>query len=200
MSSPPGRQTLAPTDPDRTVEPPMTVQTAEPPASRSALAWGRFALAAPALAVFGAARLATPAWAYLATMRPDDTPRVHPVTPILTPGRLFVFMEPNSPKGHDLRIHPWYALHNAVADMNGSGGEFAISGAAVLVDSPTVRAEAAEAAPYEPADRYILFELLVAEVRCKGYGDVDLPEPRRWNLAATRSVRSAGPAVRMETR
>ena len=30
------------------------------------------------------------------------------------------------------------------------------------------------------ADRYVLFELRPTEVRCNGYGDVTLPERRRW--------------------
>jgi hypothetical protein len=191
---------------DSTLELPMNA--VEPTESPQVVPWGQFASTAPALAGFGAARLADPHWAYLATVRPDGSPRVHPVTPILTPDRLLVFMEPTSPKGHDLRARPWYALHNAVPDMNGTGGEFAVNGAAVLVDSPSVRMAAAQAAPYDPADRYVLFELLLAEVQCKGYGDVSLPEPRRWrcpdptgrNLAAARTVRWAGLAVRMETR
>jgi hypothetical protein len=36
------------------------------------------------------------------------------------------------------------------------------------------------AASYDPADRYLLFELRPTEVRCNGYGDVALPERRRW--------------------
>jgi hypothetical protein len=38
----------------------------------------------------------------------------------------------------------------------------------------------AAAASYEAADRYVLFELTVSEARCNGYGDVALPDPRRW--------------------
>jgi hypothetical protein len=43
-------------------------------------------------------------------------------------------------------------------------------------------AERLRAAPasYEPDDRYVLFELRPTEVRCNGYGDVELPVQRRW--------------------
>ena len=41
-------------------------------------------------------------------------------------------------------------------------------------------ATVAAAASYDPADRYVLFELRPTEVRCNGYGDVELPEHRRW--------------------
>jgi hypothetical protein len=37
------------------------------------------------------------------------------------------------------------------------------------------------AASYEPAERYVLFELLVGAARANGYGDVTLPQPRRWS-------------------
>ena len=57
----------------------------------------------PELAAFGSARL-NGRVAYLATVRKDGSPRVHPMTPIIGEGHLFVFMEPTSPKGHDLRL------------------------------------------------------------------------------------------------
>lgn len=141
--------------------------------------WSEFEAAAPQLAAFGAGRLAIPP-AYLATVRGSGAPRVHPVTPIVGDGGLYLFMEPTSPKGRDIRERGWYALHNGVPDTLGTGGEFSVGGRAVLVDDPGGRAAAARAASYEPADRYVLFELMVMEARCNGYGDVPLPEPRHW--------------------
>lgn len=141
--------------------------------------WGDFAAAEPELAAFGAGRLVV-APAYLATVRSDGRPRVHPVTPVVTADGLYLFMEPTSPKGRDLRERGWFALHNGVPDADGSGGEFAVSGTGRAVDDQAVRAIAVEAATYEPADRYVLFELRVSEARCNGYGDVELPARRRW--------------------
>jgi hypothetical protein len=146
--------------------------------------WGEFEAREPDLAAFGAARLAIPP-AYLATVRADGAPRVHPVTPIMGDGHLFLFMEPTSPKGRDLRQRRWYALHNGVPDMHGSGGEFFITGAGAPVSDPDGRAMAIRAASYEPAERYVLFDLSVNEARCNGYGDVPLPERRQWISAAT---------------
>ena len=141
--------------------------------------WGEFAAAEPALASFGADRLAgLPA--YLATVREDGTPRVHPVTPVVTADGLFVFMESTSPKGRDLRERGRYALHNGVPDTEGSGGEFFVSGTGYLVEDASVRATAERAASYDPEARYVLFELRVSEARCNGYGDVPLPDHRRW--------------------
>jgi hypothetical protein len=111
----------------------------------------------PELAALGAAQLHGKV-AYLATLRKDGSPRVHPTTPIIGAGHLFVFMEPTSPKGHDLRRDGRYAMHCSVSDTSGSSGEFFIAGQAQFIDYPELRALAVRIASYTPADRYILFE------------------------------------------
>ncbi len=141
--------------------------------------WGTFAEAEPELAAFVADRLLA-APCYLATVRASGAPRVAPVTPILTADGLYLFMEPTSPKGADLHERGTFALHNGVADNAGTGGEASLSGIGHLVDDGDTRATAAAAASYDPADRYVLFELRPTEVRCNGYGDVVLPERRLW--------------------
>ena len=135
----------------------------------------------PELAAFGEGRLLLPP-AYLATVRKDGAPRVHPVTPIVSASALFLFMEPTSPKARDLRERGWYSLHNGVPDTNGSGGEFWIIGKGFPVTETGLRATATEAASYEPAEDYILLELRVTSARCNGYGDVPLPMNRRWSI------------------
>ena len=142
--------------------------------------WGAFDAAEPELAAFVAERLLA-APSYLATVRASGAPRVHPVTPILTEVGLYLFMEPTSPKGVDLRERGWFALHNGVPDNAGTGGEAAVSGTAHPVDDPDIRATVVAVASYDPADRYVLFELRPSEVRCNGYGDITLPEHRRWH-------------------
>ena len=77
-------------------------------------------------------------------------------------------MEPTSPKGRDLRARRRFAMHNGVPDTAGSGGEFFLSGEAMTVDDDAVRAAVVAAASYEPAERYVLFELLVGSVRANG--------------------------------
>ena len=144
--------------------------------------WSDFARAVPELADFGAERLlAGPA--YLATVGADGLPRVHPVTPIVGPDGLYVFMEPTSPKGRDLRERHGVAIHNGVPDMNGTGGEFFLRGEGRPVEDGDERAAVVAASTYAPQDRYILFELLVGSARANGYGDVALPDPARWTAA-----------------
>ena len=64
--------------------------------------------------------------AYLATVSQLGEPRVYPVTPVIGESRLFIFMEPTSPKGRDLRQTGKYALHSSVGGVHGEGGEFAV--------------------------------------------------------------------------
>ena len=145
------------------------------------ISWGDFAKREPELARFGAGRL-TAAPAYLATVRRSGAPRVHPVTPIFTDVELFLFMEPTSPKGRDLRERGWFALHNGVPDNAGTGGEFCVEGRGLAVDDPDMWSHVADAASHTPADRYILFEFHLSEARCHGYGDVAMPSTQRWSV------------------
>lgn len=143
--------------------------------------WQEFAAAAPALAAFGSQRLERKV-AYLATIRADGAPRVHPVSPFIGQGHLFVYMEPTSPKGHDLLRTGRYALHCSVEDTSGGAGEFSISGRAKLVDDLAMRAvafTAAQAAGYSPKDRYIVFELSVERALSTIYVK-DQPIRKRW--------------------
>jgi len=143
------------------------------------MSWKDLQEANSELAAFGAERFATGV-AYLATVRKDGGPRVHPVTPIVGRGRLFLFMEPTSPKGHDLRRDGRYALHSAVSDPSGSNGEFVISGRAVFVEDPDTRSVAVDLASYDPADRYVLFELSVDAALATIYDETGEPQRRRW--------------------
>lgn len=122
------------------------------------MSWKELEVANPELAAFGAQRFATGV-AYLATIRKNGAPRLHPVTPIIGQGRLFLFMEPTSPKGHDLRRDGRYVLHSSVSDSGGSSGEFLVTGRAKFIEDHELRRLATESASYAPADRYILFEL-----------------------------------------
>jgi len=118
---------------------------------------------------------------YLATVKPDGYPRVHPFTPFIGSGRLFAFMEPTSPKGKDLQRNGKYSMHSLVSDMNGSSGEFQITGSASLVQDLSSREIALKSAPYKPNDRYILFEFKIAGCLTNHYTDKG-PDVSRWKL------------------
>lgn len=143
--------------------------------------WAQFASATPALASFGKRRLEHRI-AYLATIRPDGSPRVHPVSPFLAENHLFVYMEPTSPKGHDLRRDARYCMHCAVEDNSGGQGEFLIRGQAAEVKDQTAREQAFEVARsigYNPEERYILFEFSIEEAMMTVYEEGE-PKRKRW--------------------
>ena len=139
--------------------------------------WQEFARQAPELAAFGQARFGSGV-AYLGTLRADGGPRVHPVTPIIGEN-LFLFMEPTSPKGKDLQRDPRYTLHCAVEDSSGGGGEFYVRGRATMITDLALRAEAVQASPYTPHDRYILFLLSVEFAFMNRYID-GTSHPESW--------------------
>src|SRR5689334_10768053 len=97
------------------------------------MSWKTLEEQEPELAAFGRERLNGKV-SYLATIRKDGAPRVHPMTPIIGQGHFFVFMEPTSPKGHDIRRDGRYAIHCAVSDNSGDSGEFFLTGSARLVE------------------------------------------------------------------
>ncbi len=74
--------------------------------------WGSFAAVAPALAAMGRHFLYQygVGLGFLATVRRDGGPRVHPICPILTDGALLALIVPG-PKLDDLRRDGRYALH-----------------------------------------------------------------------------------------
>jgi hypothetical protein len=143
------------------------------------MSWKALAAGAPEMAAYGQKRFSSGV-AYLATVKKDGGPRVHPVTPIIGEGRLFLFMEPTSPKGHDLRRGSHYALHCSVADSGGGQGEFLVTGTAQFADSEADRVVAVKYSSYDPADRYILFELAIDSAFSTEYDEDGTPVRARW--------------------
>jgi hypothetical protein len=147
--------------------------------------WSRLAAGAPDLAAFAQSRFEGRI-AYLATTRADGSPRVHPVTPFIVAGGLFVYMEPTSPKGHDLRRDNRYALHCTVEDTEGGGGEVFIAGRAeVIADVATRELVFAHARTMgnRPRERYVLFMLGVDEAMTTTY-EGDTPVRAKWRAGA----------------
>ena len=75
--------------------------------------WQELTDAAPALAAAGEHLLTQfgPGLGYLATIRADGGPRLHPICPVIHGGELWAFVITASPKCADLRRDGRYALH-----------------------------------------------------------------------------------------
>ncbi|WP_432983357.1 pyridoxamine 5'-phosphate oxidase family protein [Dactylosporangium sp. CA-233914] len=98
--------------------------------------WADFATAEPSLA--SAIRTLVcqygPGLGYLATVRPDGGPRIHPVSPVITDEGLFCFVLA-SPKRYDLDRDGRYSLHSFPA--TDSDDEAYLSGRATPVTDET---------------------------------------------------------------
>jgi hypothetical protein len=157
--------------------------------------WKEFAAAEPDLADVGRSLLFQfkVGLAFLATVRKDGAPRLHPVCPVLSDDRLFVLIIPTSPKRHDLRRDGRYALQTFPQPKPGSD-EFSIAGKAVGVDDPAVRAAILRDAKHMADASEIAFELWIEHVMHTRWENVLTPQMRsvhrKWRAAAAEAAPS----------
>jgi len=144
------------------------------------MSWLTLRTAEPELAASGQQRLHDQV-AYLATMRQDGSPRLHPVRPIVSERHLLLFMEPASPKGHDLRRDGRYVLHGIVTGAQPwELHEFYVEGQASWVEDPDLRQAANTATAFPRDEHFALFELEVRRAFSTTYGSDGQPLRRRW--------------------
>ncbi len=131
--------------------------------------WSDFAAAEPTLAAGIRALLQQygPGLAYLATVRADGGPRVHPVSPVITDEGLYCFIV-DSPKRRDLERDGRYALHSFPPEENDD--EAVLTGHAARVRDPRVIARLAQALHASPNIDWRLFELTVESATLRTHG------------------------------
>ncbi|GAB1688303.1 pyridoxamine 5'-phosphate oxidase family protein [Krasilnikovia sp. M28-CT-15] len=131
--------------------------------------WSQFAAAEPRLAAAVRALLQQygPGLGYLATVRPDGGPRLHPVSPVITDEGLYCFVI-DSPKRHDLERDGRYALHSYPPEE--TDDEAYLSGVAVPVLDPVVINRLAAALHASPTVDWRLFELMIEVVMIRRHG------------------------------
>ena len=150
------------------------------------MSWKSFQEASPELAQLAQERLNRKI-GYLATLKKDGSPRLHPVTPFIGNGMLFIFTEPSSPKIRDLLRDGRYALHCSVGD-EGPLIEVQVSGEAVNVEDPLVREKAESlAASSVVIESYFLFEFQVERVLVVEYDRDRKPVVHRWRSLQVKS-------------
>jgi hypothetical protein len=127
--------------------------------------WGAFAAAAPELAARGRTLLFQfgVGLAFLATVRRDGAPRVHPVCPVLSGDRLHVLVTPESPKRRDLARDGRFALQS-FPEPKPSGDEFYVAGRARLVEDEATRAAVLSDARHMANAAEAVFELSIERV------------------------------------
>jgi hypothetical protein len=131
--------------------------------------WSEFAAAEPSLAAGIRALLQQygPGMGYLATVRPDGGPRVHPISPVFTGGGLYCFLV-NSPKRRDLERDPRYALHSYPPEERDD--EAYLTGQAFPVRDPRTVASIADALRASPDIDWRLFELNIESATLRHHG------------------------------
>ena len=78
-------------------------------------------------------------YAFLATLRKDGAPRLHPVSLVTSNDHIYVLISPNSPKCSDLLRDGRFAMQAFPFLNNEPGEEFYISGNAVSIPDITIR-------------------------------------------------------------
>ncbi|MEX1253259.1 MAG: pyridoxamine 5'-phosphate oxidase family protein [Dehalococcoidia bacterium] len=148
--------------------------------------WREFAEADPEMAALGAQLISNKTFqvAYLATLRKDGGPRVHPVCPVLAGDHIYLAIGPQSPKLADLRRDSRYMLHA----MPGKGdAEFNIRGRATEGNDAATHAEvehAAAAVGLNVMPREVIFRLDIKQAATTYWERVGQPDTRpvrrRW--------------------
>jgi hypothetical protein len=99
-----------------------------------------------------------PGFGYLATVRADGGPRVHPVSPVITDDGLYCFVI-DSPKRRDLERDGRYALHSFPPEERDD--EAYVAGRARPVTDPATLAMVADLGRAAPQVDWRLFEFTV---------------------------------------
>jgi hypothetical protein len=158
--------------------------------------WSEFAAVEPRLAevIRGLLYQYGPGLGYLATVRADGGPRVHPVSPVISGNGLYCFVI-DSPKRRDLDRDGRYAMHAFPPES--SDDEAYLAGRAVQVTNSLVIARLAAEMRAEPRVDWRLYEFTVevAMVVRRGIAptsaDRDDPTARRiWRDPGAKAVRS----------
>jgi hypothetical protein len=100
-------------------------------------------------------------YAFIATLRKDGAPRLHPISVILSKGHLYVVIPRPSPKCIDLLRDGRYAVQAFPLSPNAPGDEFYLAGCAYQVRDPNISQGLTEDTKVTVEENETLFELFV---------------------------------------
>ncbi|WP_018349512.1 hypothetical protein [Longispora albida] len=145
--------------------------------------WSQFAESEPLLAASIQALMHQygPGMAYLATVRPDGGPRLHPVSPVIAGDGLYCFLV-DSPKRRDLERDGRYALHSYPSEE--VDDEAYLTGLAIPVPPGPERDRIAAAYSAAPQAGWKLFEFTVETAMHARYQRGWPPEYQTWRVPA----------------
>ena len=147
--------------------------------------WGQFTASNPILAAKGENLLFQfgVGLAFLATVRKDGAPRLHPLCPVRSGEGLYILIAPESPKKWDLLRDGRYALQT-FPEAKKDSDEFYLSGVARAIADPGIKDAVLKDAKHFASQDEALFELLVERVMhtvWEGFGTPEFhPVHTKW--------------------
>lgn len=148
------------------------------------MSWSELEAQDSQIARLGKRLLKSSSVAFLGTIRPDGTPRVHPVCPVLWKGELLLGLIDRTPKARDLRRDPRCVLHA----LPGPGdSEFWLEAVAEPVGLAAAQRLAIENPRLGLPSGDSLFRLKLREVHATifqpGKDNRPVPSRRHWRAA-----------------
>lgn len=157
-------------------------------------AWEEFAAAEPTMAKVLRNLLGWIPIAYIATVRRDGAPRVHPFVPIFAADHMFIAIPDWSPKRHDLASDGRFAMHALPGKRD---DEFYLTGRASLVDDPDVRKAVVDAAKHTVHPGDDIFEMSAEYVMTAHWENQGQPDTyavrKEWRSVPLAAPNGAGP-------
>lgn len=128
--------------------------------------------------------------AFIATLRKDGAPRLHPISLVISKDHLYVVIPLSSPKCADLIRDDRYALQAYPSSPNESGDEFYLAGHAHRIQDPGIKQALLDDTKVVVEEIEALFELFIeramyTELANRGSSD-EHPIHRKW-MAPIRS-------------
>jgi len=150
--------------------------------------WAEFKRENPELAMIGRRLLVRShpnvGYAFLATLRKDGAPRLHPVSIVLWNDRLYVLIPTSSPKCFDLLHDGRFALQAWPPAENEQNEEFYLAGCAQAINDEAIRQALIADTAIQVDEGELLFELLFDRVmytRLENQGTPDEhPVHHKW--------------------
>lgn len=127
--------------------------------------------------------------AFIATLRKDGAPRLHPISVILSKGHLYVVIPSTSPKCADLTRDGRYAIQAFPPSNNEEPAEFYFAGRAKRIQDPVARKAFTDDPQVAVEESEMLFELFLERVMYTKAMRRDHPDERpihrKWMASPT---------------
>lgn len=121
---------------------------------------------------------------YLATVRRDGSPRVHPFCPIFANDGMYIAVNPTSPKRFDLANDGRFSMHALPGKRD---DEFYMTGRAILVEDAETRAAVVAGAGHTVHPHDHIFELRAEYAMIAWWENMGKPDTyairREWRVA-----------------